>query len=175
MGALPGVEVDVLNFETMNISPGYDLITSSCALQWASNQHSLAERIAAALSEGGSTAHAIPVKGMLLEFERSFAREGLAWPSLPYLSSREWEGVFSRAGLSVVESFTETVKVWYPSPAEALRAVRGIGAWLSGHSGTGSHSPGEIRAALRSYSALYAMESGLVPLSYRVAFIRAVK
>lgn len=155
-------------------SPGtFDLVVSSCSLQWLRNPLAFGSRIRELVSSSGCTAHAIPVKGMLREFAGSFSKTGAEWPSLNYLSGNEWDSMFADSGFEVKQSFTAAFPVRYGSPAEALRAVMGIGASLAGHRGAAALKPGVLRSALDYYGENYRDREGMVPATYEVHFILA--
>jgi len=164
---------NVLDFEKLEGDFRYDLVLSSCALQWLRNPASFVSRLPSLLNPGGHTVHAIPVKGMLGELEHSFVETEGAWNSLNYISGGEWDGLFQQAGFSIENSFSCDFAVFYNSPVESLRAVRGIGASLSSHRDASVVSPGVLRKALNYYSCNFGDESGAVPATYKVHFVVA--
>ncbi|MEA3266746.1 MAG: methyltransferase [Candidatus Fermentibacteria bacterium] len=167
------VSHSVLDFEKIEDDSRYDLVLSSCALQWLRDPASFISRLPALLNPGGYTVHAIPVKGMLGELEQSFAETEGTWNSLNYKSGAEWDGLFHQAGFSIENSFSCGFTVFYKSPVESLRAVRGIGASLSSHRNASVVSSGGLRKALNYYSSNYGDESGAVPATYKVHFVVA--
>ena len=175
-GKIPSSELvshSVLDFEKIEHDSRYDLVLSSCALQWLRDPASFIGRLPYLLNPGGYTVHAIPVKGMLGELEQSFVETEGTWNSLNYISGAEWDGLFHQAGFSIENSFSCDFTVIYKSPVESLRAVRGIGASLSGHRDASVVSPGVLRKALNYYSCNYGDESGAVPATYKVHFVVA--
>lgn len=167
------VSHSVLDFEAIERDSRYDLVVSSCALQWLRNPASFVSRLPSLLNPGGYTVHAIPVKGMLGELEQSFVETQGTWNSLNYISGAEWDGLFQQAGFSIENSFSCDFSVIYKSSVESLRAVRGIGASLSSHRDASVVSPGVLRKALNYYSCNYGDESGAVPATYKVHFVVA--
>ena len=165
----------IWDFERAECSSIYDLIVSSCALQWLTDPVAFGVKLFNMVSPGGFTVHAIPVKGMLREFEDSFYLTGGQWPSLRYISSRRWDSILHNSGFTVIESSTKTFSVKYSSPTDALRAVRGIGATLSGHDGVPKLRPGFLRSALNFYGETYRDEKGRVPVSYKIHFVKAAR
>ncbi len=163
----------VLDFEKLNCTCKYDLAVSSCALQWSKKPDLFVKKLSSILNPEGITVHAIPVKGMLGEFENSLNETDSNWDSLNYISGEDWNSLFRRAGFQVKSSFTRSFRVWYKSPIDALRAVRGIGASLSGHAGASGIPPGELRKALNYYSTEYGDHSGAVPATYKIHFVIA--
>ena len=163
----------MLDFERIESNSRYDLVLSSCALQWLRNPALFISRLPALLNPGGYTVHAIPVKGMFGELEQSFVETEGTWNSLNYISGAEWDGLFQQAGFSIENSFPRDFTVLYQSPVESLRAIRGIGASLSGHQAASVVSPGTLRKALNYYSCNYGDESGAVPATYKVHFVVA--
>lgn len=161
------------DFESAEFPGSFDLAVSSCALQWLARPEEFGKRLFHAVSPGGWTAHAIPVTGMLRELESSFLGTGCTSPSLDYLSGEEWNGVFSEAGFAIAGSLTRRFTVMYPSPADAVRAVNGIGASLSGLSRGDDVSPAALRRALGYYGERFGAPCGEVPASYEVHFLLA--
>jgi malonyl-CoA O-methyltransferase len=163
----------VWDFEEMICDTEYGLVISSCALQWLCDPASFAPGLFSLVEPGGVTVHAIPVRGMLGELEQSFSLTGGEWNSLNYLRGYEWNNLFLKAGFDVKESYTRDFTVHYPSAVDALRALRGIGASLSGHSGAVSIPPVSLRKALAFYQREFSGASGAVPASYRIHFLSA--
>lgn len=163
----------IWNFEESECNRLYDLVVSSCAAQWATDPVRFTERIASLVAPGGSTAHAIPVQGMLREFQHSFEQTGEKWNSLKYLTGNQWDELFRRSGFQIVESRTCPVRAEFSSPAMALKALNGIGASLSSYSNFSSTETGVLRKALRRYSYDYEGNNGSVPSTYSVHFLRA--
>ena len=163
----------LLDFEKLNSTEKYDLVVSSCALQWLKKPELFVQELHSLLNPDGATVHAIPVRGMLGELEKSFNETESRWDSLNYISGDDWDCLFRNAGFHVSSSFTRSFMVQYKSPIDALRAVRGIGASLSGHTGASSISPGMMRKALSHYSSEYGDNSGAVPATYNIHFITA--
>ena len=161
------------DFESAEFPGSFDLAVSSCALQWLAVPEDFGRKLFSTVSPGGWTAHAIPVKGMLRELESSFLRTGCRPPSLEYLTGQEWNCVFTDAGFSLAGSLTRRFTVMYPSPAEAVRAVNGIGASLSGLSRGDHVSPSQLRRALGYYGERYGAQRGEVPGTYEVHFLLA--
>ncbi|MCK5842895.1 MAG: methyltransferase domain-containing protein [Candidatus Sabulitectum sp.] len=175
-GRIPSSELvshRMLDIERIESNSRYDLVLSSCALQWLRNPASFIEKLPLLLNPGGAAVHAIPVKGMLGELEQSFAETGGTWNSLHYRSGAEWDGLFRQAGFRIENSFSCDFKVLYQSPVESLRAVRGIGASLSSHRDASVISPGVLRKALKYYCCKFGDEFGAVPATYKVHFVVA--
>lgn len=163
----------IWNFENSECPESFDLVVSSCSLQWLRRPVDFGPRLHKMVSPGGCTIHAIPVRGMLKEFQGSFSRTGTEWPSLDYLSGDEWDEILIQSGFSILDSFTKTFPVKYNSPSEALKAVRGIGASLNGHTGSPVVHPAALRNALNYYGENYRDSQGKVPASYEVHFLKA--
>ncbi len=161
------------DFESADLPDTWDLVVSSCSLQWLSRPEAFPERLKHLLQPGGITAHAIPVRGMLREFEGSFLKAGASWNSLNYLTESQWRSLFTEEGFSILKSCTGEFTLLYRSPADALRALRGIGASLSGHRGSAVNETGMIRTALYLYGEEYGDNRGMVPVTYRVHFMVA--
>ncbi|MCD4706462.1 MAG: methyltransferase domain-containing protein [Candidatus Sabulitectum sp.] len=163
----------IWDFERNHCDCQYGLVVSSCALQWLSNPASFVRKLSSLVVPGGVTIHAIPVRGMLGELEQSFSETGGSWNSLNYLSGADWDKLFIESGFSSVRGYSLDFTVYYHSPTDTLRAVRGIGASLSGHSGAPVVSPGALRKALDFYQSEFGDDSGSVPATYRIHFVAA--
>lgn len=163
----------IWDFEKDHCDSVFELVVSSCALQWLSNPASFVENLSSMVDPDGLTVHAIPVRGMLGELEQSFSETGGSWNSLNYLSGADWDKLFTQSGFSSVRGYSLDFTVYYNSPVDALRAVRGIGASLSGHSGAPAVSPGALRKALDFYQSEFSDDSGSVPATYRIHFVTA--
>ena len=167
------VRHSIWDFENSLCEQPHDLVVSSCSLQWLRNPADFGHRLHGMVSPGGETAHAIPVKGMLKEFQGSFAKTGIEWPSLNYLTGEEWDRMFIESGFRILESFPGTFPVRYESPSAALKALRGIGASLSTGTDSGQVHHSDLRNALDSYRENYGDSGGMVPATYEVHFVRA--
>ncbi|RKZ02658.1 hypothetical protein DRQ21_08030 [Candidatus Fermentibacteria bacterium] len=163
------------NFEKQQCSNSFDLVVSSCALQWAADPVSAVRNLSSTVTAGGYTVHAIPARGMLHELENSFRTEGIRWNRLNYLSGDRWNRLFADAGFADCGSFSKDFTVHYRRPSDVLHAVRGIGASLTGHPGAFCVTPVELRKALYRYSRSYSTEHGTVPATYRIHFVVAKK
>ena len=169
------VRHSIWDFEGSMCRQSFDLVASSCSLQWLKKPWDFGQRLHKLVSPGGLTVHAIPVKGMLKEFEDSFSGTGMDWPTLNYLSGDEWDRILIESGFRILESFSDTFPVRYSSPADALRSLRGIGASLTGHAGSGQVPPAGLRNALDYYRSNFCDSDGMVSATYRVHFIRAAR
>ena len=171
----PFVSHKIWNFEGKQSLESYDLVVSSCALQWAADPVSAVKNLCSAVAAGGYAVHAIPVRGMLQELQNSFRAEGVTANRLDYLEGKQWSGLFYREGFVDCGSFLKNYTVRYPGPAHVLHAIRGIGASLAGHPGAFCVTPVELRKALNRYSRTYGDEYGAVPATYRIQFVVAKK
>jgi len=171
----PFVNHMLWNFEKQKSPGSYDLVVSSCALQWAVDPVSTVNNLSSAVTTGGYTVHAIPVHGMLQELQDSFRAEGVRWNRLDYLEGEQWKDLFFHEGFVDCGSFLKDFSVRYPGSARVLHAVRGIGASLTGHPGSLHVTPVELRRVLKHYSRAYGDTCGAVPATYRIQFVVARK
>jgi len=169
------VQHTIWDFEDTRCDRSYDLVVSSCALQWLRSPERFMKKLASLVASGGHTVHAIPVTGMLHELESSFTCSGGTWNSLNYLHGNQWNALIEGSGFTVLDSATRTFTLRYGSPAESLRAVQRIGASLSGHFGAVEATPGEVRRAFQFYRNMFGDSCGTVPASYEIHFVRAVR
>jgi malonyl-CoA O-methyltransferase len=177
-GKLPESELIthmITDFENPKYLDSFELVVSSCAVQWASDYSCFVKNQSSSVRTGGFAVHAIPVSGMLAELTESFLRTGGRISQLNYQPGIEWNRLFEDTGFMNAGSFSKDYTVHYRSPAEAVRAIRSIGASLNGHPGALPVSPVSLRKALDFYRSEYGSETGTVPATYRIHFVVAEK
>ncbi len=123
------VSHNVLDFEKIEGNSKYDLVLSSCALQWVRDPDSFISQLPSLINHGGYTAHAIPVKGMLFELEESFAKIDGDWNSIQYFSGEKWIDLFYQAGFKIEQSFTDDFTVFGNQVITIIKLTVSINLW----------------------------------------------
>ena len=157
--------------EYCRIGKRYDLVVSSCSLQWIHDRRGLVERIYAMLEAGGMCLMAIPVMGMLHELVESCIRGARSvMRQLDLDSGEEWITRFEKSGMDILSSSVESVSCLYDHPLEVLKAIRGIGAGIDQSSAF--LKPGGMRKMTEYYSRHFEVaDSGKVSSTYRILYL----
>ncbi len=149
----------------------YDLVVSSCSLQWFHDRRRFIESIYAMLEAGGSCLMAIPVRGMLHELvESCICGARTAMRQLDLDTGKEWKTRFEKSGMDILSSSVESVSCVYNHPIEVLKAIRGIGAGID-------QSPaflktGDMKKITEYYSRHFQVDSfGKVSSTYRILYV----
>jgi len=153
----------------------YDLVVSSCSLQWIHDRERFIENIFAMLPVGGRCLMAIPVTGMLHELVESCIYGAHAViRQLDLNSGEEWKTCFKNGGIDILSSSVESVSCVYNHPLEVLKAIRGIGAGID--QGPAFLKPGDMKKMTRYYSRNYKVDdSGRVSSTYRVLYLLGIR
>lgn len=153
----------------------YELVVSSCSLQWIHDRRRFTERIYAMLPDGGSCLMAIPVRGMLRELEEScFFGAGKVMRQLDLDTEEEWINRFENRGMNIRLSSAENVACAYSHPIEVLKSIRGIGASIEQTSSL--LKPGDMKKMMEYYRKHFQIDScGKVSSTYRILYILARK
>jgi len=153
----------------------FDLIVSSCSLQWFHERQRFTDSIFPMLSDEGKCLMAIPIVGMLHELEESCSRgAGMNMPRLQLDTEDKWMRRFESSGFDIRLSTAESVECTYSHPLEVLKAIRGIGACIQ--QGAAYLRPGDMKKMAEYYCRHFEMgSSGKVTSTYRVLYILAEK
>jgi SAM-dependent methyltransferase len=153
----------------------YDLVVSSCSLQWFHDRRRFTDSIYAMLPDGGSCLMAIPVRGMLRELEEScFFGARKVMRQLDLDTEEEWTNRFENSGMNIRLSTVENVACAYSHPIEVLKSIRGIGACIE--QGTAFLKPGDLKKMMEYYREHFRIDScGEVSSTYRILYILARK
>ncbi|RKZ09831.1 hypothetical protein DRQ25_05110 [Candidatus Fermentibacteria bacterium] len=153
----------------------YDLVASSCSLQWIHDRRGLAQSIYAMLEAGGMCLMAIPLRGMLHELVESCIRGARSvMRQLDLDTGEEWISRFEKSGMDVLSSSVESVSCVYDNPLEVLKAIRGIGAGIDQSSAF--LKPGSMRRMTEYYSRHFKVDdSRRVSSTYRVLYLLGIR
>jgi malonyl-CoA O-methyltransferase len=149
----------------------YDLVVSSCSLQWFHNRQRFMESIYAMLPDGGSCLMAIPIRGMLRELEEScFFGARKVMRQLELDTKEKWINRFENSGMNIRLSTVENVSCAYSHPLEVLKSIRGIGACIE--QSPSLLKPGDMKKMLKYYREHFQIENrGEVSSTYRVLYV----
>jgi malonyl-CoA O-methyltransferase len=153
----------------------FDLVTSSCSIQWFHDRDGFVRNLRNTLSYNGFCLMAIPIRGMLFELMESCSR-GASKPllQLDLDSAERWISIFNRNGFKTAASSVERVSCIYKDPLEVLKAIRGIGAGID--QGSVSMKPGEMKRMAEYYREQYKVDSdGRVSSTYMVLYFKGMK
>jgi len=149
----------------------FDLVVSSCSLQWIHDKSCFLENISTMLPAGGRCLMAIPVTGMLHELVESYVYGAHKLiRQLDLNSGEEWKARFENSGITILSNSVESVSCEYNHPLEVLKAIRGIGAGID--QGQGFLKHGDMRNMTRYYSRHFKVDSfGKVSSTYRILYL----
>ncbi|MCK5116191.1 MAG: methyltransferase domain-containing protein [Candidatus Aegiribacteria sp.] len=149
----------------------YNLVVSSCSLQWIHDRERFIKNICAMLPVGGRCLVAIPVMGMLYELVESCIRGARTMMrQLDLNSGEEWKARFKNSEMDILSSSVESVSCIYDHPLEVLKAIRGIGAGID--QGPVSLKPGDMKKMTKYYSRHFEVDDfGKVSSTYRILYL----
>ena len=149
----------------------YDLVVSSCSIQWFHDRSRFIESICTMLRAGGSCLMAIPVKGMLHELvESCICGARTVMRQLDLDTGEEWKTRFENSGMDILASSVESVSCVYSHPLEVLKAIRGIGAGID--QSPAFLKPGDMKKMTEYYRRHFQVDSfGKVSSTYRILYI----
>ena len=157
--------------EYCRIGKMYDLIVSSCSLQWIHDRRGFVERISAMLPAGSGCLMAIPVRGMLHELVESCIHGAhRLMRQLDLNTGEEWKARFESSGMDIMSSSVESVSCVYDHPIEVLKAIRGIGAGID--QDPAFLKPADMRKMTDYYSRHFKVDNcGKVSSTYRILYL----
>jgi malonyl-CoA O-methyltransferase len=164
-------DMDQLPFSENN----FDNIFSNLVLQWSSDLQNSLQQLRQSLVIGGELHFSTLLEGSLNELST-------AWQCIdnkPHINTFntlfDIEQILSQIGFSEIQIQTKTITLYYPNVIQVMRSLKGIGA---------NHVNRQNSTKLQGRSLIYKLEqgykvfankSGLLPLSYKVCFIKATK
>lgn len=171
-GRVSGVVADARTFSTQR---RFDALISSAALHWALPLGGTFGNLARLLRRNGFLAAALMIDGTLRELREARCRLDPGMAPMGALPSREAviESV-SKAGLDIVATRSESIRVTYGSGAEFMRSLHEQG--LNGGSVSRGKRPltrGELRRLAGIYDRDYAETGGGVYATFEVIYVAA--
>ncbi len=164
--ATSDVHILVGDYAQWALSDSFDLVVSSCALQWSADWAGTLEAWIDRVKPGGRLGLALLVSGCFPEFQKAAARVlgpdfwGLRLPSLRELDQCLTSSVWEWKDLEVVE-----IRQEFDNPMEALRSFQRIGASFYDQPEYRPLPPACLRRLLASYPV---RSGGGVYLTYRI-------
>lgn len=152
--------------ETVRFPDNLDLITSCSAMQWLADLDTFLKKCHGSLAPGGLLVFSTFGKDNLTEI-RSITGTGLDYPTLEELE----KGLYA-AGLSTTLSKQENIRIWFPSPLDAIRHLKKTGVTATGKE---FWSKGDLETFCKDFRDRYGREDGAVPVTYHPIFMAAKK
>ncbi len=130
-----------------------DAVVSSFALHWLADGPAVLRDWTAALPPGGRVAVAVPLPGSLGDLDAAYRRAtGRVFPGLRYAPAAAYLDAVRAGGACVRYHETRSIAQACPSPMDALRTLRELGATARPESGDRPAGAGALRRALAAYA-----------------------
>ena len=166
------MEFAVADAEDLRKADRFDLIASSCSVQWFTNHRRTFRRLGRLLGRGGHMAVSAVLAGTLGELGDCYRRVvGTAFGTVKLHEPEFYTGLLENAGLRVREARTERFEVLYRDGLELLRALKETGTTFRPHSGHRVRTASEVRTIVRRYEEGYRRSDGWLPATYRVLYV----
>ncbi|HJO92348.1 MAG TPA: methyltransferase domain-containing protein [Victivallales bacterium] len=158
------------DIESLKLSEKYDLIISSCSLQWVSDINSTLNKYLNCLNKGGYLALAVPVIGSLGELKQSYQDAfNSDMPGLYFQNESELIDALSSKPVIIHHAGTEMVSEYYDS-MDVLRYFRKIGVTFKNQHNYQTKSLKEVRMLMEKYR-LNFMSNNKLPISYKILYL----
>lgn len=173
-------DVSFINFfvddiEQIGLNLKYNLIMSSCVLQWIQNFDNLLSNLNNILSPGGHIAFAIPIDGSFYELRNSY--DSICSESsfgLKYSSSEFYLDLIRKYNFQIKTLSIETEYGFFKG-LNVLKYFKKIGATFQ-H--THSYEPlhiSEMHKLIEFYESTYKLDNGLLPVTHKILYLIAEK
>ena len=153
----------------------FNTIFSNLALQWSSDLHNSLNQLQQLLTTGGELHFSTLLAGSLKELSTAWKIIDDGPHTNTFLTLSYIEKVLTQIGFSQVHVQTETITMYYPNVIELMRALKGIGANHVNRQRPVKLQGRSLIHRLEQGYAIFANKSGLLPLSYQVCYIKAIK
>jgi malonyl-CoA O-methyltransferase len=158
------------DIEDLELSQKYDLIISSCSLQWLTDIKSTFNKFLNCMNPGGYLALAIPVEGSLNELKHSYVQVFSSdIPGLYFQNENMLIDAINQNRVKNCHTFTEVVSEYYES-LDVLRYFRKIGVTFSNQHNYKTKSISEIRMLMKQYQQDFMLNNRL-PISYKILYL----
>jgi malonyl-CoA O-methyltransferase len=164
-------DMDQLPFSENN----FDIVFSNLVLQWSNDLQDSLQQLRQSLVIGGELHFSTLLEGSLNELST-------AWQCIDnkphintFITRSDIEQILAQIGFSEIQIQTKTITLYYSNVTQLMRSLKGIGA---------NHVNRQNSAKLQGRSMIHKLEqaykvlanqSGSLPLSYQVCFIKAIK
>ncbi|MCP4181395.1 MAG: methyltransferase domain-containing protein [bacterium] len=169
------IDYENINFyhgdvENLELSQKYDLIISSCSLQWVSDFKKTLNKYLNCLNQGGYLALAIPVKGSLDELKQSYLQAfDKNMPGLCFQNENDIMDAVSCKTAKIYHACTELVTEYYDS-LDVLRYFKKIGVTFSEQYNYKAKSVKEVKMLMKKYRQNFTFNNRL-PISYKIFYL----
>ncbi len=152
----------------------YDLITSSCSLQWFPDPLATLQNLYDLTEDSATLTLAVILKGSLPELYQSY--EGVCGRPLQYLKwyeSSEYLTMVEQAGFEIISQSDETHFFGYNDPWEVMRSLQGIGATFQSRADYQPLSIRQMKKLSANYQSEFSSKNGEVIASYKLLYLSA--
>jgi len=150
-------------------------IFSNLAMQWSSDLEQLLVQLKRTLQSGGELIFSTLLAGSLQELSDAWQLVDQDPHTNTFLTLSNIETIVDKIGFTSVSVSNETITLYYPNVLEVMRDLKGIGAnQVHGHKQHKLQGHSLLNKLEQGYSQ-YRSQAGLLPLSYQVCYIKAVK
>lgn len=164
-------DMDLLPFADNQFS----CIFSNLAMQWSSDLRAVLTQLKRSLRSGGELNFSTLLAGSLIELSDAWQAVDQNPHTNTFLTLSNIEKILAQAGFSSVTIKQETITLYYHNVRAVMRDLKGIGAnQVHGHKQHKLQGRSLINKLEQGY-AKHKTQSGLLPLSYQVCYIRAIK
>ncbi len=149
----------------------FDLITSSCALQWIVQIEQAFKNIFSNLTANGNIALAILIDGSFYELLESYKKcFGTPMQGIDYRTDSFYKNILIKNDIEILLSDTESVYGYYYG-YETLKYFKNIGATFRYNCNYTSLSVKDIKGLIDAYQSSYANKDGMLPMSHKVLYL----
>jgi len=164
-------DMDLLPFAENQFSS----IFSNLAVQWSSDLYSMLIQLKRILKSGGELNFSTLLAGSLKELSDAWLTVDHYPHTNTFLTLTNIQEMLESIGFSEVSIKTETITLYYKNVLEVMRDLKGIGAnQVHGHMQHKLQGRSLISKLEQGYPSCK-INSGLLPLSYQVCYIKALK
>ncbi|MFT6140440.1 MAG: malonyl-CoA O-methyltransferase [Psychromonas sp.] len=153
----------------------FSTIFSNLAMQWSSDLSRMLIQLKRILASGGELNFSTLLAGSLKELSDAWLTLDNYPHTNTFLTLADIQQMLAEVGFTKVTIETETITLYYKNVLDLMRDLKGIGAnQVHGHQLHKSQG----RSLINKLELAYAKDktrSGLLPLSYQVCYIKAVK
>jgi len=172
----PRIEFEQADIETFNCDRRFDLVCSSCTLQWLTDLGVTLARWADRLLPGGMFAAAVLTAGSFDELGQAYAHAaGRPIPGLSFPQPADVPAIFVSAGLQVELAQAEQISVCHADARQVIRSFRRTGATFRHQADYSPLPVGTMRRLIDFYEKRFAEAPVSVPVTYQVLYLLAEK
>jgi malonyl-CoA O-methyltransferase len=160
-----GVDFVIGDYSRLCLAAGWDVVTSSCALQWSDCIDKTLAGWYGLLKPGGTLALAMLIEGSFNELETaSRSVNGMPFSPLHLPSEKDFSRRLKDYSWESLQMDSFEFRAFFSRPLEALQSFRGLGATFRFQSGYRAMTAGQIRRLLTAYGE---SSEGSAAITYR--------